>query len=286
MKRIFLALMLVLAVIGGALFFRGEALALSWRASAVDEITFTDLVSKLDPHITVSRPDKIDGLLPIIIQMHGCGGLSLPRHAEWADIANEAGFISVIVDSNRPRGFGRDLAMDTVCQGKALLGQERAADILAAYDIALSDPQADPDRVYLAGWSHGAWSIMDFMTMGPSKLPAGLRDYDGGWPSIEGLILFYPHCGLGALSRVRGWQSEPDTLAFIAGADTVVNHKACLSQLAALKDSGLPTETIVYADAQHGFDNAMLPSGPSDWYNDEHTNDAKRRYRAFLKARN
>jgi len=282
MKRLVLTFILLAVLLVGVAVFRGEALALRWQASKAEAQTFDALVRRLQPNVSVHVPEGAEGLLPIIIQLHGCGGLSRPSHERWARIANEAGYIAVIVDSNSPRGYDRTRAQAEICQGKSLLGQERAADVLAAYDIALEEELADPDRVYLAGWSHGAWTAMDFMTMSFDQLPAGLTGYNGGWPAIEGAILFYPHCGLGALSRVRPWQERPKTLALIAGADTVVDHEACLAMFEELSGDGLPVETVLYPAMEHAFDHISLPDDIAHWHNPEKAADAEARYRAFL----
>ncbi len=286
MKRILVGLVLLLASLGGVFAFRGEAIALSWRALDTPDRSFAELDQLLSEAMFIVEPGpEHSAPFPVLIQLHGCGGLKRDRHEAWARRAAALGYMAIIVDSNGPRGFSPTRAQTMICRGKELLGQERAGDILAAFGKALATGKADPDRVYLAGWSHGAWTAMDFMTMGPGRLPAGLSLYDGPWPEISGTVLFYPHCGLGALSRFRDWVSQPPTLALIAAQDEVVDAEACLGMLRRMQAGGLPAEIIVYPDANHGFDNADMARERSDWYRADDAEDAARRFEAFLAAR-
>ena len=84
--------------------------------------------------------------------------------------------------------------------------------MLAAAWGAAAELDCDPARLVLAGWSHGAWAIMDLATM-PLERPgeAGLAD-----PSpeplagLQGLFLGYPYGGVTALSRTRPWVRGAD----------------------------------------------------------------------------
>lgn len=285
MKRILIGLVAMVLVLGGVIAFRGEALTLSWMAIQTEKTDYEALKATLDDAIIVVEPDDtFAGPRPVLIQAHGCGGMQADRHRDWAAKAAALGFVSVIIDSNRPRGYTRETALETICVGDALLGQERAADLLVAYDTARATGRIDPQQVYLIGWSHGAWTIMDFLTMGPSTLPAGLTAYDGPWPEVAGAVLFYPHCGLGALSRVRKWQSQPNVLALLAAEDEIVDTAQCEAMLAEMAARGQPVEQYTYPGVNHGFDNAFMRAETADWYQPDEAEDAVRRVEAFLRA--
>jgi len=192
----------------------------------------------------------------------------------------------VIVSSNAPRGYDRDRALAEICRGKALLGQERAGDIVVALEHAFANYEIDHERIVLAGWSHGAWAVMDYLSLDmPRQLPSSLSAYEGGKPQIRASVLFYPYCGLGARSRIHGWTQTPETLALMGDADTVVNFEECRKVFASLEDTG--AETIrqkIYAGAEHGFDNAHFAGPLAEWYNADYAADSRVEYEAFLRA--
>ena len=161
---------------------------------------------------------------------------------QWAAVVNKAGYMAVIVDSHTPRDIDRTEALARVCQGEILIGQERAGDILAAYQIVRERPDVDQGNIILAGWSHGAWSIMDFLTMNlKGERPAQISDRHKGIEAPSGSILFYPYCGEGSRSRFDNWRGDGTTLAFIAGKDTIVNAEDCVDVFSKLERRG---ETI------------------------------------------
>lgn len=282
MKRWPFAL-LAIVILGGVLFWKREPLAMGWFASKIEKTTLAERENFLEPYIEVRLPDEGAAPFPVVLQFHGCAGIRKPFHRQWADVANRMGYAAMIVDSTGPRGYSRPQAVETVCGGKALLGQERTGDILAALKLAEADPRLDAGRLIVAAWSHGAWSVMDYLTMDPTQTPPpGIRDKVDSAPQIEGAILFYPHCGLGALSRFKMWKQTPPILALIAGEDAMVNEQECEALFDGRKASGASINMIVYPHAQHVFDDPFLEPEWIHWYNEEYHKDAEKRYAAFL----
>jgi len=157
--------------------------------------------AKLRPHVQVYGPA---GRRPTALLFHGCGGLGT-HLAVYARAAEAVGVRTVVVDSFAPRGWPRAFGKAFVCTGTVFRGAERAGDVLASAWGAVAELDADPHGLFLAGWSHGGWSIMDLMTM-PLARPgeAGLADPDGALlGGLAGLWLTYPYCGPGALSQLR-----------------------------------------------------------------------------------
>lgn len=288
MKRIIPGLVAVLLVLGVLAVTKGEAALLSWRAGQAEKQTLSALKARLAPHMIVTLPkDAGAGPYPVVLQFHGCAGARIPFQEMWARRAHASGFATVIVDSNRPRGLNRKAALEQVCSGKTLMGQERAGDVLAALDMIGEREDIDHNRIVLTGWSHGAWSIMDFLTMDMTRnRPASVSGaYTKPVPTIAGTVLFYPYCGLGTLTRVRAWQQTPPTLTLLAGADTIVDHKACLTmfdQLQAKKH--LSVQSTVYPDTEHAFDDPFIEPDWQHWHNAVNMRDAMARYSAFLNS--
>jgi dienelactone hydrolase len=185
------------------------------------------------------------GPFPVVVQMHGCGGVQ-PMQRRYAEAAVKAGIAVVILDSLKPRGIGRREAQLTVCSGLRLRGAERAQDLRIALDWIAAQPWADPGRLAVAGWSHGAWAAMEALAAG---------DGHAGVAALKLAVLLYPYAGPLARTAAQGWGvNRPAVLACVGGRDAVVGRLAPLRAIARLKDDGLDVELVELADATHCFD--------------------------------
>lgn len=263
--------------------WRGEAFYLDWRASQVEPQSLDERMALIEQGIEIHLPD-IDGEnFPVVLLFHGCAGPRMTFQRQWAEFMNENGFAAVIIDSVGPRGYSREEALDIVCAGKDLLGQERAGDVLAALELMRADTRFDQSRLVLAGWSHGAWSVMDYLTMDNKKhRPAGLVGDLPGRIDPAGIVLFYPHCGAGALSRLRGWTDNAPMIAFVAGADEIVDPDECVDLFDRKKAAGNDIVMTFYDDAHHVFDDPFLEPDWIHWYNKGHHRDSEQRVGRFL----
>ena len=280
MKRLGLVGFLIAAAL--AVFWRIEPIYMSLYSAATPAASFEDRFALIETAVEWRLPDGA-GPFPVVIQFHGCAGIRPPFQALWADIANKAGYAAMIIDSNSVRGMSRDAALKSVCDGERLIGQERAGDVLAAIEIAALNPKIDRSKIILAGWSHGAWSVMDYLTMDQRrKGPAGLTNWPSPARDVSGAILVYPYCGTGTLSRFRPWRNELPVLALIAGADTIVDAEECITYFEDRKGKGNPVDLIVYPDTEHAFDDPFIEPEWRHWHNPEAFDDAKARYAKFL----
>lgn len=288
MKKFLIGLGFFVAAIAVLLFLRGDDLALAYAAAQVDKVEQAELEDLLVPEMVLRLPDREiagPGPYPLFVQMHGCGGLNMEQHGSYADIANGAGYAALIVSSNEPRGYDRQGALENICRGKALLGQERASDIFVALKHALQRDDIDPNRIVLGGWSHGAWTVMDYLSLDREEgLPVNLKSFAGPRPEITAAVLFYPYCGLGSRARVHGWKSHnPDVLALMGTADSVVDYKACQAVFANLElGASKRYEEHLYEGAEHGFDNAFLSGPIAKWYDPAKSADAREKLAMFL----
>ena len=217
----------------------GRTLAARWAA--------------LKPHVRVLGPQ---GRRPTILMFHGCGGLG-PHLDEYATAATLQGARVVVVDSFAPRGWTDRYAKTLVCTGAIFRGAERAGDVLAATHGALTELEADPACLILAGWSHGGWAIMDLMTM-PLERPgeAGLLDpTPRPLDAVKGLFLAYPYAGLAARSRTHDWLRRPRALAVLGEKDRVTHPRDAQRIYDRMIAGGAELE-IWRAPARHAFDEA------------------------------
>lgn len=283
MKRLVIwALCAVAAGAAAAMIWR-EPLMLAAIAARAEPTSLEERAALLEPFIKTYTPEGADGPLPAVLQFHGCSGPSAEHERQFAEIANAAGYIAFSIDSNTPRGIDRAAGLTSVCTGERLIGQERAGDVASALEIIGRRSDVDPSRIVLAGWSHGAWTIMDYLTFAAAgRNPPGV----GGAPAreISGVILFYPYCGPGARARFAAWSTLAPTLAFVAGADEIVDGAQCkaLFDRAAAKDKNV--NIVYYPSANHVFDHRELTGENRRYFDETSAADAERRYRAFLVA--
>ncbi|WP_372708192.1 dienelactone hydrolase family protein [Brevundimonas sp.] len=234
--------------------------------------------SMLEPAVTGVGPDD-DRPRPAVILFHGCGGLRdhLPKYAE---AAKAAGWRAFIVDSYAPRGWNRTLAMAAVCTGVLLRGWERGGDVLAAIDGVSRRADVDPDKIALAGWSHGGWGIMEAMSADRSRPALGVAD--PGAVALDGVLatyLAYPYVGIAAPNRMRPWRHCPKTLAVIARKDHLTTVRNAERVHAMVRDCGAEVETWV-AEGTHSFDEPM--NAPPMRHDPELASEAVRRFAALL----
>lgn len=239
-----------------------------------------DRWAALEPHVGAFGPAD-DRPRPSVLLYHGCGGLRahLPLYAQGAA---EAGVRAFVVDSYAPRGWSPNYARAVVCTGVRFWGRERAGDVLAAVAGVAARQDVDSGRLALAGWSHGAWGVMDLMTMRLDGGPeAGLADAQGAaLAGVRALFLAYPYGGFGALSQRRPWRRAYPTLAVLCGRDHLTPLPVGRKLLERSRAAGVAADVWELPDATHSFDEPM--SFPPMRHRPELTATAVGRFRAFL----
>ena len=286
MKRIILVGFAIALMALGYGYLNREPILLNLASSKVETVALSDHEAFIAPHIKAYQPEGITPPYPTFVLFHGCAGITWPFLEDWARVATEVGYQALIVDSHAPRGISRDEARETVCKGTQLIGQERAGDILAAYRLISNRSDVDKENIVLSGWSHGAWTIMDFLTMNmKSNRPAQIAEKLDEPPAPDSIVLFYPYCGEGARSRFAKWVNDPPALAFIAGKDSIVSPEQCLDVFTSLRKRGETITHHYYPDADHVFDNAHQPDQWKFYYNEGYAKDSIEKVKAFLLER-
>lgn len=243
-----------------------------------------DRIAALVPSVELIMPDG-DGPFPAVIQFHGCGGKK-NLQARWAAVARAAGWAVVVVDSYAHRRISRLEAYATVCTGLQLWGRERAGDLYAMLTWVRRQSWAHADRIALAGWSHGAWTVLDAMALHPGR-DAEKETRLAGIPEepmagVVGTFLLYPWQGFGALAPHRGLRVDVPVQAIVGSADNVVGGKNVAKVLAGMKTPAQPIKVEVFEGATHAFDEIEA----QDWrvkYSPEMTARAHGMYADFLR---
>ena len=243
--------------------------------------TLFDRWAKLAHDTTVVGPDD-DTPRPAVILFHGCGGVRahLPLYAE---AAKAAGWRAFIVDSYRMRGWGRLFSLSLVCTGAVLRGHERGGDVLAAIQGVSARPDVDADKIVVAGWSHGGWSIMELLAA-PRTQAGELGVADAGSASlagVKGAWMAYPYVGPFAFARARPWRHKPRTEVVIARSDHLTTVRNAENVFGGHRDQGCEIDTWV-AEGTHSFDEPS--SGPLMRHEPAVTEGAVGRFAGFLRS--
>jgi dienelactone hydrolase len=184
------------------------------------------------------------GRLPVVVLMHGSGGVGATMEA-WVHQFNQMGVSTFVIDGFSGRG------LTAVGPNQALLGRLNfILDIYRALDILAKHPRADPERIVLMGFSRG----------GQAALYASLERFNKLWnksgAQFAGYIPFYPDCSTSyatdtevAARPIRIFHGTPDDY------NPVASCKAYVTRLQEAKRDVALTE---YPDSAHGFDAGLL----------------------------
>lgn len=246
-KRI--TLFVVSAVIAAGLTFHGLLNGWFVRTLSPKEVS-----AIIEPHLRIFRPAG-DAPVKTVLMFHGCGG-DQQQQQYWGETIQQWGYAAVIVDSYSGRGIGQERATKKVCRGRELLGNQRAADVLAAITWANRQTWTAKQDIVLMGWSHGAWSIMEaYAQQAANELPVGLSArFASGLESVNQVAVVYPYCGIASSTSASGWRLQPNVLAIDVAQDTVVGTQACLASYDRITQSGASVQQHVLGGVDHAFD--------------------------------
>ncbi|MDB5441240.1 MAG: hypothetical protein JWM33_3667 [Caulobacteraceae bacterium] len=240
----------------------------------------------LQPWVQVRKPLLSFSSIPAVILFHGCGG-TRPYQQRYTQAALELGASTFIVDSYTPRGISIARAVSSICTGMEFRGSERAGDVLAAVWGVSQLWGIDRNRIILAGWSHGGWSIMDLMTM-PLTSPgeAGLADPSPATvEKLAGLFLVYPYCGPPSRTASLGWKRSPPVQAVMGASDILAQPRLTQRALEAAQKCGSAVQSEIEPGATHAFDDDQQPLLSPYRFSPTASARSLELFKAFLKAR-
>jgi dienelactone hydrolase len=201
-------------------------------------------------HAQLYKPEG-DGPFPVVIGLHGCGGLAgrsepvQPRYRDWAEQLLKEGNAVLLPDSYGSRELGPQCR---VRERRVLARRERVADITAARQWLMQQPWAAHGRISLLGWANGAsallWAVRPQLSSRNTE------------PDFRSAIAFYPDC---RLSSGLGWSARVPTLVLIGAKDDVSSPPACRQMIDGARGRSALVRIVVYPGAYHDFDRANLP---------------------------
>lgn len=251
----------------------------------VEQVYASDHFNFLKPHFEIVKP-KLGQKFPTVIMFHACGG-PYPYLDSWQKFFSDNGIASIQVDSAGPRGMTRRTAIRTVCSGVDLQGQERAGDVYSILTNLDKYSWIDKENLFVAGWSHGAYTLMDFMTMNDNLIPSNILDFDQqAIPNIKGKITFYPHCGILNLSQKYPWRTKTPSIVFLADQDgfgPATQPTDCIDLFDSMNKEEKYIDYYLMENSTHVFDSEIyIRRGIV--YNKEATDFAKNKIISFIKS--
>ena len=201
-------------------------------------------------HAQLYKPDG-DGPFPVVIALHGCGGLGghseqvAPRYRDWAEQLLKAGNAVLLPDSYGSRELGPQCR---VRERRVSARRERVADILASRQWLVQQPWVARDRIGLVGWANGASALL--WAVRPQLSSRNVE------PDFRSAVAFYPDC---RISSGLGWSARVPTLLLIGAKDDVSSPSACRQMVDGARGRSALARIVVYPDAYHDFDRANFP---------------------------
>jgi dienelactone hydrolase len=201
-------------------------------------------------HAQLYKPDG-DGPFPVVIALHGCGGLAgrsepvQPRYRDWAEQLLKGGNAVLLPDSYGSRELGPQCRAK---EHKIRARSERVADIMASRQWLVQQPWAAHDRISLLGWANGASALL--WAVRPQLSSRNVE------PDFRSAIAFYPDC---RISSGLGWSARVPTLLLIGAKDDVSSPPACRQMVDGARGRSALARIVVYPGAYHDFDRANFP---------------------------
>lgn len=210
------------------------------------------------------RPEG-PGRFPAVVIMHDCSGLG-PRSGgapgRWARELVARGYVVILPDSFRSRGFPDGVCTVNVERRSEVSQTRRARDAYAALAYLRSLPFVDAAHIGLMGGSHGGTATLGSM-LEPSQNAddAVIQERRNGFAAA---VALYPSC----VGMHRSWL-QPDEyhpvaplLILIGEKDDWTPAEPCRRLAEDAKRAGYPVSIKIYPGAHHAFDgNAPLRYG-------------------------
>jgi dienelactone hydrolase len=183
---------------------------------------------------------------PAVLLLHGCGGAYdrrgelTPRLREYAGLFNREGWHVLVLDSLAVRGV-RELCTQRGA-ARTVTPALRRKDALGALQWMAAQPEVDPERLVLLGWSNGASTVL-------AATNRRIRDVAAAPAVPRAAVAFYPGC---EAELRRGYEPAMPLLMLLGGSDDWTPPQPCRALAAAVP--GPLVRQVTYPGAVHGFD--------------------------------
>jgi dienelactone hydrolase len=206
------------------------------------------------------QPAPVPGRRPVVVALHGCSGLTTSRgvmdvrYVEYAARWNAAGWHVLLPDSFGARG--KTSTCREPSAERSVTVAMRRRDVNNALRWLMSQPDVDPRRVALVGWSNGGSTVLRTI-------------HRPDWTLVPvAAVALYPSCA-GSLRNERYSAAVP-LLLLVGALDDWTPPQPCEDLVRRLASStpAAVVQFVSYADSYHGFDSSSplrtlkdIPSG-------------------------
>lgn len=224
---------------------------ISFSVSAgVETFNFNSIKDARKPELgTVSMngvlyiPDNITDKIPVIILLHGAGGIDNNREPWYAQKFKDLGIAAMFIDVFKPRDIP-----DTVTDQSKLVNKTIGFDAYNALVALSKDPRFDKSKIGVMGFSRGAIVSMNLyvgMWRDDAKTSiSGLNDIDFAF-----YVPFYPACNI----QLRKPETNGKPALFVVGErDNYTEPKPCIEYVNnVIKDK---SEIYIVKNANHAWE--------------------------------
>jgi len=182
--------------------------------------------------------------VPAMVVVHGSSGV-LRNDWEWAKRLNEMGVATFVIDNFTGRGVE-----ETATDQSRLSPAADAAGALAALRLLATHPAIDRKRIGVIGFSRGGSAAIN-SALDPIRRAVIEDDL-----RFAAHVALYPGCGV---PYVSAHLDGSPILMLLGGKDDYTPASNCLAYADELRARGASIQTVVYPDANHGFDSDAPP---------------------------
>ncbi len=175
-------------------------------------------------------------------------GTLTQRHQAWGEFWAARGYLALHVDSFGPRGYPQGFAARSYKDRPAAVSEQtvRPLDAYGALEYLRGRGDVIADRVGVQGWSNGAMALL-----------ATLADTAPGitqptpQTGFRAALALYPGC---REQEKQNYRPYAPLLLLLASEDEEVSPVVCQRFAQQTQARGAQLEVVVYAGAQHSFD--------------------------------
>ncbi|MDD2336321.1 MAG: dienelactone hydrolase family protein [Geobacteraceae bacterium] len=205
----------------------------------------------------LTMPEVIVGKVPAVIILHTATGLTGPGAEHYAEVArtlNKMGIAAFVVDSHKTRNIKS--LKDGLTQ---ITWAERVADAYAALNLLSTHPKIDSQKVAVMGFAGGG-TVSLFSASKQIRNSLALKDL-----KFSAHIALYPDsfCQL-----KRPDLTGAPILLLLGEKDNLAPVAKSLSYAKRLKSSAVPLKVVVFDEAYHAFDFAIVAGSKMPYFMD------------------
>jgi dienelactone hydrolase len=259
MMRLFVRVLVALAIANGQSALAANVLSqiFGGRGETIPIQTLTLSDEQFLKGDSSGRPTTISGTLrvaqgsgrlPLVILMHGSGGIE-ENISAWARVFASLDVSTFAIDSFTGRGI-----VSTVADQSQLGRLNMVLDLYRGLAVLAADPRIDPDRIAVMGFSRG----------GQATLYASLKRFQKMWnpsgidPAVY--IALYAPCITTYIDDTR--VSDHPIRIFHGTSDDWVKVTPCRAYVERLRRAAKDVQMTEFPNAWHAFDYPSLPPDP------------------------